>query len=462
MNTEQLQQRLAALHQQATDIQARADREGRTLTASEEDEINIAFSEFDDVEDELKRRQRLEKQTARMESPQQRKTPPALQRSNTGSAEFEPHYPGVFGASRPGSFRAALDNQRGDAGGFHGLADFVRSAVAAARGMPDPRLRAMPRMGSSEGTGSDGGFLVPGQLVTEILEMAFQTAKLASLVRTIPMLSNNLTVAGWGTHSHVDNKYGGVRGYWEGETDSATPQGAKAREISFKAKKNFVLVRCSNELLSDAPGASEQLGLVMSEAIGIDIEQAILDGNGVSRPLGILQSPACITVTKESGQTADTIVYENLAGMLSRLHPASHGRAIWIISQTTLKQLLAVFMPISDVSYGGSNGIVGGQPLIQPAANGTFTLLGRPVILSEHSPVLGDAGDIALVDPQQYLLAVRPSLGIETSMHIYFDSDETAFRLINRLDGAPRWAAPITPATGSETCSPFVRLGSRA
>jgi hypothetical protein len=46
-------------------------------------------------------------------------------------------------------------------------------------------------------------------------------------------------------------------------------------------------------------------------------------------------------------------------------------------------------------------------------------------------------------------------------MHLYFDADLTAFRTTFRMDGQPKIVAPINPAKGSSTLSPFIQLGAR-
>lgn len=175
-----------------------------------------------------------------------------------------------------------------------------------------------------------------------------------------------------------------------------------------------------------------------------------------------LESNAAVVVTKESGQTAATVVWTNIVKMFSRLVPASHRTAVWIVSQSTLAQLLTVYRPIDDSGFGGSNGIVGGVPVIATDDAGGFRMLGLPVLVSEHAPALGSQGDIALFDPAQYVLGLKPQMAVETSGHVFFNTDETAFRLIARGDGLCRYAQAITPANGGDTVSPIVVLGARA
>ena len=88
-------------------------------------------------------------------------------------------------------------------------------------------------------------------------------------------------------------------------------------------------------------------------------------------------------------------------------------------------------------------------------------LLSRPVIFTEKVEVLGDKGDILLADLSQYVVGLREELRIDLSGHVYFESDQTAARLIERHDGQPLWSGSLTLEDGSTTVSPFVTLGAR-
>ena len=90
------------------------------------------------------------------------------------------------------------------------------------------------------------------------------------------------------------------------------------------------------------------------------------------------------------------------------------------------------------------------------------TLLGRPVIVSQHANTFSSAGDVLLADLSYYQTITKAGgLQTATSMHLYFDADLTAFRTTFRMDGQSKIAAPITPAKGNTTLSPFVQLGAR-
>jgi HK97 family phage major capsid protein len=183
---------------------------------------------------------------------------------------------------------------------------------------------------------------------------------------------------------------------------------------------------------------------------------AFLRGTGVGEPLGVLDSgnSAKVSVAKESGQAADTIVWENLVKMYARMLPQSLSSAVWVAHPDTFPELATMAL---SVGTGGSavwlNNGVSGPPA---------TILGRPVILTEKAETLGDLGDINFIDFSYYLVGDRQSLTAMTSEHFKFSSDTTAYRIIQRVDGRPWIRSAITPNKGSNTMSPFVSLAARA
>jgi HK97 family phage major capsid protein len=56
----------------------------------------------------------------------------------------------------------------------------------------------------------------------------------------------------------------------------------------------------------------------------------------------------------------------------------------------------------------------------------------------------------------------KGGVNMATSIHIYFVTDETAFRFTYRVNGQPMWHSPLTAAHGSTTYSPYIALAVRA
>ena len=140
--------------------------------------------------------------------------------------------------------------------------------------------------------------------------------------------------------------------------------------------------------------------------------------------------------------------------MYARMLPASLGNAVWIAHNDTFPQLATMSLAVGT---GGSavwmNNGVGGPPM---------TILGRPVIFTEKAQTLGTAGDIYFADLSYYMIADRQQLEVASSEHTRFSTDETDWRLIQRVDGRPRIDSALTPRNGSNTVSPFVALATRS
>ena len=74
--------------------------------------------------------------------------------------------------------------------------------------------------------------------------------------------------------------------------------------------------------------------------------------------MGILNSNAYVSIAKEANQLADTVVFENVLKMWSRLWARSRGNSVWYIHQDVLPQLAQMAMVVG----------VGGVPVYMPAS----------------------------------------------------------------------------------------------
>ena len=70
-----------------------------------------------------------------------------------------------------------------------------------------------------------------------------------------------------------------------------------------------------------------------AEEITFQTEDAYWEGTGSGQPLGIMNAPCKVTVSKENGQATKTIVYENVLNMYSRMWARSRPNAVWFINQ---------------------------------------------------------------------------------------------------------------------------------
>ena len=196
--------------------------------------------------------------------------------------------------------------------------------------------------------------------------------------------------------------------------------------------------------------------MAYADEMSFKVNDAILSGDGMGKPLGIYDSSALITVDKEVGQAADSIVYENVSKMWNRM-PVRHRRnAVWLINQECEPQLQSMYLAIGTA----------GVPVYMPATGVTgaqyATLFGRPVIPVEQCPKLGDAGDILLVDLSAYIGTEKGGTQVDSSIHVQFLYDEQVFRFRYRFNGAPYYNSSVASYKNAPfTLSPYIQLQAR-
>jgi HK97 family phage major capsid protein len=343
---------------------------------------------------------------------------------------------------------------------FHGLGEQLHAIFKAATGQGVDQRLTKAATGMNEGIDSQGGFLLQPEVVAGIMNRANEIGQITSRCRkmTIGGQANTMVFNAIDETSRASNRWGGIIGYWVAEAGTKTPSHPKFRQMTLTLKKVIGAFYATDELLADVPALESLCMGGFSEEISFQVEDAIFNGNGVGKPLGITNSNCLVTVAKETApaQAADTVLSENIFKMWSRLYAKSRANAVWLINQDIEPQLFGMYKMVG----------VSGVPVYLPAGGLSQapygTLLGRPVIPVEYCATLGDKNDIVLADFSQYVLADKGGVQSASSIHVAFLTDESVFRLVYRCDGQPLWSSALTPYKGSNTLSPFVTLAERA
>lgn len=302
---------------------------------------------------------------------------------------------------------------------------------------------------------SDGGFLIPEILRSELLRVALEKAVVRSRARIIPMDSLTVPFPTIEQSSNVSSVFGGVVGYWTDEGATLTESQPKFGRVELRANKLTLYTEVPNELIRDArPSMDAFINDIFPEAIAWFEDVACFIGGGVGEPLGFLNAPATVYADR-AGSSTDTVVWSDIVGMYARMLPQSLDRAVWVISPDVLPQLLTM-----TVGSGNAAVWLGGGNFPSGAANPPMSMLGLPIIVSEKARTLGTPGDINLVDFGFYLFGDRQAMSARQSEDYKFQNDVTAFRVIERLDGRPWLPSAITPQNGGPTLSPFVGLAN--
>lgn len=319
------------------------------------------------------------------------------------------------------------------------------------------RLTRLKNAAASSGEPASGGYLVPEAFRAELLSLSLENSVVRPRARIVPMETSRVIYPYIDDTSHASNVFGGVQGYWTPESGTMTDVAATFGRMALEAWKLTAFANVPNELIADSAISFEAfIRSTFPQALAYFADVAFLTGNGAGQPLGINTdgNAARVSVAKESGQAADTIVWENIVKMYSRMLPQSLSSAVWVVSPDVFPELAT--MALSVGTGGGPvwlNNGVGGPPA---------TILGRPVIVSEKVENLGDKGDINFIDFSYYLIGDRQAMTVSSSEHFRFQNGETSFKFVERLDGRPWLQSALTPRNGGPTLSPFVTLDARA
>lgn len=418
---------------EARAIRETAEREDRVLTPEETARVEELRSERERVTREIASLEQLVEETARAES----------------------------GVAPEARIEVGEDlRTRAPWRGFGEFAGAVARAYTPQGGAIDPRLFAAAQ-GLNQAIPSEGGFLVPpsySQTIWDGLNSGVEN--LVSLTDQYPVVGESLSFnANAETSRATGSRYGGVQGYWIAEADQITKSKPKFRELRLEPKEVAVLIYATNKLLGNAgPALESYLTRAAIDEIGFLFGDAIVNGTGVGKPLGLMNCGCTVSVAKETNQPAATVVQENIVKMWARMHPRLRNSAVWLMNVDVEPQLDLMNTLVKNVAQTEN---VGGY------ANKVWdaekrTLKGRPVIAVEYCQTLGTVGDLILVNLGAYATGVKGGVKSDMSIHLRFDYAESVFRFMTAIDGQSWLASALTPFKGSNTLTSIVTLATRS
>jgi len=372
MTVTEMRAEIESLVKKMGDLKAAVATEQREYTGEERKTLTNWIKRIEDLEEQIDLEEQMQETTRRLDQP-----------------EKEPEKPNPRESRRTEIARDEQENRDR----FASFGEQLTAVYQACKpgGYVDPRLASRAATGLQEGRPSDGGFLVQTDFASRILENVWTSGLVTSRVTryTLSGNSNALKLNGMDETSRADgSRAGGIRGYWAGEADEKTASKPKFRQIELKLNKLIGLCYATDELLEDSSALESVITNGFTKEFDFKITDAIINGTGAGQPLGILNSGCLVGISKEAGQDADTIVYENIVKMWARLMAPSMPNAVWLVNQDCLPQLHTMSLSVGT----------GGIPVYMPAGGASAspygTLYGRPVLPIEQCQTLGDQGDI--------------------------------------------------------------------
>ena len=381
----------------------------------------------------------------------------AMDAARSNAAPVDGAYDGVLHGGEPGK---AKDGKDKDLKVFSSLGDQLKAIYAFRKeGVKDERLQQVNNavLGSNEGTGADGGFALQTDFTDQILESAVEQSPLLNRLDRYTC-SSAANAMRWLSADETDvskSVFGGVQMYWASEGATVAASKPQFRELKMDLEKMMGFAYCTDEMLTDAAFMTGFFGTAFTLAADRLLTESVISGDGVGKPLGILNSKAIITVDKESTQAAGTFLGANAIKMQARALPRNRDRLVWLMHPDA-EELL----PYLSIQSGEA-----AKFLWNPEGGlGNFDtqrVLNKPVLFEDSCSALGSKGDINLVDPMYYILLTKGTAKQDWSVHVEFLTDQNCFRMVYRCNGAPKIEKPLTIKNSAKTRSPFVTLAAR-
>ena len=324
----------------------------------------------------------------------------------------------------------------------------------------------------AESSGVTGGYTVPPMFAQELLRLAVEDAIIRPRAKKMPLTSRTLLVPYLDqvTAQTAGNPafLGGVQATWTAEAATRTQSQPTFRQLELTAWELSFYSVASNTLLADqAVGLDSLLTELFSQAITWYTEYAYLRGTGVGQPLGVLNAPAALSVTR---LVTSSIQYQDIRKMFGKIYSMlMKDNLIWLAHQSCVDKILGLNDASTSLGSGSTDSV--GRPIFIPLSGGIQEsvdqgqgpmhfgyLMGKPLFLTEKLPALGTKGDLMLIDPSYYILGDRMDLEIDVSPHVNFLTNQMTWRIVFRGDGQPWLGGAVTLADGSQTVSPFVVL----
>lgn len=172
------------------------------------------------------------------------------------------------------------------------FADFIRGVA----GMPTTEG---VRAALSEGTGADGGFMVPSVVMPQVLEAMTAASSLLTAgagILPLEMGAKSFTIAA------IDSIPAAA---WRLENGNVAESQPAFRACVAAPQSLSVFFKVSRELLSDAQGIQEALVTSFAQAVAKELDRAGLRGTGTApEPRGLANTPGILSVTNGANGTA--------------------------------------------------------------------------------------------------------------------------------------------------------------
>lgn len=240
--------------------------------------------------------------------------------------------------------------------------------------------------------------------------------------------------------------YGGIWFGYVNEGDDKPETEFKLGNINYAPVEWAGFTVLTDKLIRNTKGLEAFINLKYKEAeIGFE-DNKFLTGTGIGQPLGVINSPACVTITRD---TALTVKYVDITAMKAVFLESNN--AVWVISRS-------LYPAIAGLQDGNGNNIFIRGSVSQKLPD---SLDGIPIKWTFKVPAKGYTGDIILADFKYYIIKDGYGPAFDKSTHVFFRQNKTCLKMFGNHDGKPWLKGTLTADDNATEISPFVKLTTK-
>lgn len=240
----------------------------------------------------------------------------------------------------------------------------------------------------------------------------------------------------------AEGALGGITLTWTGEGKTvADTKDPAIKDLTLTPQECSGMATVNNKTLMNWKAAGAFIQNLLRQAWISGRDYKFLRGSGTGCPLGVLNAPGAVVINRN---TSATVKYIDVVTMISRLY----GEGLWIINKTLIPVLMTLKDDAGHYIFNAGDATKGVSA----------TLAGLPIKWNGKSPLLGNKGDLMLVDFKYYLTKAGSGPFVAISEHVKFSTNQTVFKIVANMDGQPWVKEPLKLEDGSTTVSPYVIL----
>lgn len=265
------------------------------------------------------------------------------------------------------------------------------------------------------GTDSEGGYLVPDEFESSLVEALEEENVFRSLATVIQTSSGDRKIPVVATKGEAS---------WIDEEGAIPDSDDIFGQVSIGAYKVATMIKVSDELLNDSVFNLEAyISKEFGRRIGAKEEEAFFVGDGTGKPTGIFHTTggAADGVTT----TGAAITFDDVMDLYYAVKSAYRKKAVWVLNDTTVKA-------IRKLKDGNGNYIW--QPSLQ--AGQPDMILNRPYQTSSYVPELAAGKKVmAFGDFSYYWIADRQGRSFKRLNELFAATGQVGFLASQRVDG---------------------------